>query len=66
MSNCKNYSEKTHEAKLCAKCGNPFGCGVGGKCWCMEISLSDEALKVLEDQYQGCLCPDCLNSFTNL
>lgn len=66
MNKCKDFSEKTHEPKLCAKCGIPFGCGVNGKCWCSEISLDDKALKEIEDQYEGCLCPDCLNTISVL
>lgn len=66
MSDCKDFSGKTNETKVCKRCGNTFGCGVTGKCWCYEISLDDEALKMIEDQYEGCLCPDCLNAISNL
>jgi ribosomal protein L34E len=66
MSKCNNNSDKNQETKFCAKCGKPFGCGASGKCWCYEISLDDEALKRIEDQYQGCLCPDCLRAISNL
>ena len=66
MKACNNFIDKNQETKFCAKCGKPFGCGMSGKCWCYEISLSDEALKEIEDQYQGCLCPECLTAISNL
>ena len=66
MDKCNNVSDKNQETKFCAKCGKPFGCGASGKCWCYEISLNDEALKEIEDQYHGCLCPDCLTAISNL
>ncbi|MDP4290147.1 MAG: cysteine-rich CWC family protein, partial [Bacteroidota bacterium] len=66
MNGCKKSADKTQEIKHCAKCGKQFGCGVNGKCWCYEISLDDNALKRIEDFYDGCLCPDCLKAISNL
>jgi hypothetical protein len=55
----------TPNAKLstCPKCGTLFTCNPAGKCWCGEISLSQEMLDDLGKTYKGCLCPDCLKTF---
>jgi len=66
MEACNKFTDKNHETRICNKCGNAFGCGMGGKCWCYEISLDEKALKEIEDQYQGCLCPECLTAISLL
>ncbi len=58
MKACNNFIDKNQETKFCAKCGKPFGCGMSGKCWCYEISLSDEALKEIESGGYG-FCESC-------
>ena len=50
--------------KECAKCGVVFSCGVQEKsCWCKEVQLSRYTLKFLETNFEGCLCPACLQPF---
>jgi hypothetical protein len=55
---------KNAEAKLkCEACGKKFGCGAQtGKCWCFEIETDEETLAELKENFQNCLCPDCLTS----
>ena len=66
MANCNDRPDKSNEMKKCARCNNLFGCGASGKCWCFEVSLTPLALKYVEDQYDGCLCPECLQHIANL
>ena len=51
--------------KKCARCGAELLCyaGTGKGCWCEEYSLSRETLKYLQEQYEDCLCEECLKSF---
>ncbi|MSR78035.1 MAG: TonB family protein [Candidatus Omnitrophica bacterium] len=52
------------QKKICEKCGKEFGCGAKeAKCWCFEVPLSEQKLKLLRDQYHDCLCGDCLKGF---
>jgi hypothetical protein len=41
----------------CAKCGQSFGCSLGGGCWCADEPYR---LPVPEEAGQDCLCPACL------
>ncbi len=66
MANCNGSLDKSQDIRKCNRCNNLFGCGVSGKCWCYEVNLSPSALKYIEDQYDGCLCPDCLQFISNL
>jgi hypothetical protein len=45
--------------KVCAVCAATFACG-GPACWCARIQLTPESLRALREQYNGCLCPECL------
>ncbi|MCT4639939.1 MAG: cysteine-rich CWC family protein [Bacteroidales bacterium] len=53
--------------KECPKCGAEFSCFAETKqrCWCMDVELSEDTLKVLNSDFNGCLCPDCLNELEN-
>ncbi|MGA3405271.1 MAG: cysteine-rich CWC family protein [Candidatus Bathyarchaeia archaeon] len=49
----------------CELCGDSFLCGKGsGKCWCTDIKVSAEALHILRGLASDCVCPNCLNKFT--
>jgi hypothetical protein len=54
------------EAKACAACGASFlcyaRCAPAGEapCWCSQISLREETLARLREQYRDCLCEACL------
>ena len=55
-------TEKRDQVIVCESCGKEFSCGVNvGKCWCFEIDLSQEKLAELRENFNGCLCKDCLD-----
>lgn len=60
----ENHLKKLAEQKNCPNCGNDFLCSPSGKCWCFEVYVSPEKLKVIQDNFDSCLCPDCLNKFS--
>ena len=47
----------------CPKCGAEFNCSTSSKCWCYEIDVSAEVMEKIEQQYDGCLCPECLKTY---
>ena len=56
----------TPGATTCASCGAPFECGaVAGAddCWCVHVPLlPSEVLASLAEEFEGCLCPACLEA----
>jgi hypothetical protein len=48
--------------KSCPRCNIEFECNSSSieNCQCNIILLSDETKKQLQDQYQDCLCINCL------
>jgi hypothetical protein len=56
----------TKETKIlsqekCPRCGNVFHCSKSGKCWCYEVMVPADRLEMIEEAYDTCLCPACLN-----
>ncbi len=51
-----------HEKKNCPGCGHVFECKPGNitQCQCYGILLSEEIKAYMEQQYNDCLCRDCL------
>lgn len=50
--------------KECAKCKVIFSCGsANANCWCDAVNLSAYTIKYLEENFNGCLCPACLQLF---
>jgi hypothetical protein len=54
-----NYQEPS----ICPKCGKHFTCSKSGKCWCYEVYLPLDKLEEIENLYDSCLCPSCLNKY---
>ncbi len=55
-----------NEPCVCASCGETFGCGAKfDGCWCTEVTLSEEATAEVAKNFDGCLCPKCLNAFAS-
>lgn len=51
------------ELSLCPRCGKQFSCSKSGKCWCYEVYLPLDKLEEIENLYDSCLCPACLNEY---
>ncbi len=52
-------------SKKCSKCNSVFECGHEKPgCWCENLFLDLNTLKELKDNYDNCLCPACLKSFS--
>lgn len=49
--------------KTCPRCGASFECrhDLTGKCWCMDVNLTDKVRSVLKARYSDCLCRRCLD-----
>ena len=60
-SGCRNCPYGSN--KTCRRCGEPFECRVGERCWCEAVRLSPEALQHLRRTFSDCLCTKCLSSF---
>ncbi len=54
-------------AKFCSKCKSAFEClNQTAGCWCEDLHIDLETLKKLKEEFQNCLCPDCLKGFARL
>jgi len=52
--------------KKCSKCGKEFTCGNEKPgCWCEGLFLDIETLNELKEKYDNCLCPTCLEAYSN-
>jgi len=51
------------DLSVCPRCGKQFSCSKSGKCWCYEVYLPLDKLEEIENLYDSCLCPTCLNEF---
>jgi dihydroneopterin aldolase len=49
--------------KTCPRCEKNFSCYNSEGCACFSIPISELNLKTLKQQYDGCLCPDCLRKY---
>ena len=51
------------KTKNCAQCGAEFQCLHNAECWCMSVKISKENLKLLQEKFDNCLCPECLKTY---
>lgn len=56
--------DRPFEQKKCPRCSNGFVCSTSAKCWCFEIDVTPGDMEIIQDTWNGCLCPDCLKSFS--
>jgi len=54
---------KNLDPSSCPKCGEAFHCSTSSKCWCYEIDVPADTMEKLQEEYDGCLCPDCLKEY---
>jgi hypothetical protein len=54
-----------HETKYCPRCKQAFECKPGNitQCQCYGIELAEEVKAFIEQQFNDCLCRDCLQYF---
>ncbi len=57
-----------HEQKYCPRCSKPFECKVGSilLCHCSQVILTDEQQNFIGQQYEDCLCINCLAEIKNI
>lgn len=52
--------------KTCSKCSASFTCKNETRgCWCEDLTLGAETLALLRQQFDNCLCPACLATYTS-
>lgn len=51
--------------KSCPRCGAEFTCysNTNIRCWCNDYVIKSENLKLLQEEFNGCLCSDCLSLY---
>ncbi|MBR1774481.1 MAG: cysteine-rich CWC family protein [Bacteroidales bacterium] len=49
--------------KVCPQCGKEFECKHNADCFCMQYTISKEALAILKEKYSNCICEDCLKQY---
>ena len=50
--------------KQCESCGSTFECGGLWFCWCRSVKLDDRTRAELKQQFTDCLCPQCLERYS--
>lgn len=51
------------EGNTCPRCGRAFHCGVAdARCDCCDLVLDAPLRQALAQQYERCLCVDCLKA----
>ncbi|MBR1928577.1 MAG: cysteine-rich CWC family protein [Paludibacteraceae bacterium] len=55
--------------KKCPRCGKEFEClhdGDISRCECSKVYLTSEALKRIRNDYNDCLCINCLLEYADI
>lgn len=48
--------------KKCSRCSAPFECNdQGNGCWCTNLNITENQLKIINEKFDNCLCEKCLN-----
>lgn len=49
--------------KQCPRCGKTFECRHDevDNCWCMQTEILPDAMNFILDNYEGCLCRECID-----
>ena len=65
MNDHLNYR---HEPKACSRCETLFECKVGNveNCQCQAVRLSDNIQKLIQKDYEACLCASCLKELKKM
>ncbi|MDH5764571.1 MAG: cysteine-rich CWC family protein [Gammaproteobacteria bacterium] len=56
-----------HETKFCPRCNKAFECKCGSinLCQCAAANLSEHLRQHLQQQFDDCLCIQCLREYQN-
>ncbi len=57
---------KTSEKEICPKCKKEFICSKSNKCWCFEFGLDSNQLENIAENYESCLCPNCIKELSKI
>ncbi len=49
-----------YDPKSCSRCGKSFICTGHTNCPCLEIVIPEKLLDFIADNYDNCLCPECI------
>ncbi|NJK84821.1 MAG: cysteine-rich CWC family protein [Bacteroidales bacterium] len=49
--------------KTCPSCGKAFSCPGEDDCWCEKVQLHKKDMLFIMENYNDCLCPECLGRF---
>ena len=55
--------------KICPRCGEVFECCADGdvaQCHCAKVQLSEQQRTIIKEQYEECLCRNCLLYFSTI
>jgi len=55
--------------KICPRCGSEFECCADGdvaQCHCAKVQLSEKQRTIIKEQYDDCLCRNCLLYFSTI
>lgn len=55
---------KIVEDNNCPKCGKQFHCSSSSKCWCFEYEVPADKMEWIQENFKGCLCPECLREYS--
>ena len=59
-------TEKAYNPSICESCGEQFGCGAKlDGCWCSDVKLADNTAEILQETFDKCLCPKCLENYSS-
>lgn len=50
--------------KVCPRCSAKFHCYGDQDCWCEDAQVHRKDLIIIMDKYDDCLCPSCLNKYS--
>ena len=56
----------SEKIKKCPKCGKEFTCSHDENCWCTRYEISPENGQIMRQQFDDCLCEDCMKEYGRL
>jgi hypothetical protein len=49
--------------KKCPSCGKFFTCQGEEDCWCEKVNIHKASFLVISQDYNDCICPECLGKY---